>query len=215
MLRDPASGETHGVGFELGKEFARRLGVPFEPVVYRRNAEVVEAAKSGQVDFVFTNATAARSKDIDFTPPCLEIEAGFLAPQGSAISTAEEVDKPGIRVGVTEGSTSAAALPRLFKHAVLVRAPTIDAGIEMLALRKADVFATNKTNLFEMSDKLPGSRILDGRYGVEHIAVGIPKGRDAGMAYARRFVEEVKSEGTVKAAIEKAGLRGAVITKSQ
>src|ERR1019366_8948221 len=35
MIRDSASGETKGVSFELGKELARRLGVPFEPVVYQ------------------------------------------------------------------------------------------------------------------------------------------------------------------------------------
>jgi polar amino acid transport system substrate-binding protein len=33
-VRDSASGEMKGVGFDLGKEFARRMGVPFEPVVY-------------------------------------------------------------------------------------------------------------------------------------------------------------------------------------
>jgi len=33
----------------------------------------------------------------------------------------------------------------------------------------------------------------------------------AGVAYARRFIEEAKSEGLVKAAIERAGLRGVIV----
>ena len=34
VTRDSPSGEMKGVGFDLGKEFARRIGVPFEPVLY-------------------------------------------------------------------------------------------------------------------------------------------------------------------------------------
>jgi polar amino acid transport system substrate-binding protein len=58
---------------------------------------------------------------------------------------------------------------------------------------------------------LPGSRVLDGRPGVDPHAMVIPKGRDAGLAYARRFIADAKSEGLVKAAIERAGIRGAVV----
>ena len=33
VIRDSASGEMKGVGFDLGKELARRMSVPFEPVL--------------------------------------------------------------------------------------------------------------------------------------------------------------------------------------
>jgi polar amino acid transport system substrate-binding protein len=39
----------------------------------------------------------------------------------------------------------------------------------------------------------------------------MPKGRDPGVAYARQFIEDAKSEGLVKGAIERAGLRGVVV----
>jgi polar amino acid transport system substrate-binding protein len=35
------------------------------------------------------------------------------------------------------------------------------------------------------------------------------------MAFARRFVEDAKSEGFVKAALERAGVRGAVVAPLQ
>jgi len=66
-----------------------------------------------------------------------------------------------------------------------------------------------------MSRQLPGSRVLDGRPGSETQAMLLPKGRDAAMVYARKFVEEAKSEALVKAAIERAGLRGAVVAPLQ
>jgi len=60
-----------------------------------------------------------------------------------------------------------------------------------------------------MSDELPSARVLDGRWGLEHLAIAIPKGRDAGMGYLRAFAEQARSEGLVTRAAERAGLRGA------
>jgi polar amino acid transport system substrate-binding protein len=40
ILPDAQPYGPRGVGYDLGKEVARRLGVPFEPVVFARNAEV-------------------------------------------------------------------------------------------------------------------------------------------------------------------------------
>ena len=85
----------------------------------------------------------------------------------------------------------------------------------MLTAGSLDAYATNKASLFEMSEKLPGSRVLDGRWGVERFAIGIPQGRDGGMAFIRQFTEAVKSEGLIKAAIARAGLRGAVTSEPQ
>ena len=210
IIGDPASPDTKGVAFDLGRELARRLGVPFEPVVFPKNAEVLAALTSGQVDVAFTNATPTRAKDMDFTPPYLEVEQGYLVPAGSPIATLADIDKPGIRVGVSVGSSSQAVLTRQFKNAAVVLAPTLKGAIEMLSLGKLDAFATNKAILFEMSDQLPGSQVLAGRWGLEHFSIGIPKGRDLGMPYVRKFAEEAKSEGLVQSAVDRAGIRGTV-----
>ena len=153
---------------------------------------------------------------MDFTPPLLDIEQGFLVLPGSPVTTSAltEVDRPGIRVGVSRGSTSLSSLSREFKHATLVQAPNLKAAIEMLAQRKVDAFASNKAILSEMSDELPGSRVLADRYGLEHAALGIPKGREQGMDYLRGFAKEMMSGGYLQRAVESAGLRGTVKPES-
>lgn len=78
----------------------------------------------------------------------------------------------------------------------------------MFAERQMDVYATNKANLFEMADKLPSFRVLDGRFDVEQFSIAIPKGRDLGMPFLRQFVEDSKTTGLVGAAAQRAGLRG-------
>ena len=207
--------ELRGVGYELGKLLAERLGVPYEPVVFSKNAEVLEAVKTGAVDVVFTNATPARAKDMDFAQPYMDIELGYLVPKDSKLVTVPDVDSRGIRIGVTEKSTSDATLSRDLKAAEVVRAPTVIIAIDYLAAGKIDAFATNKATLFEMSEKLPGSKVLDGRWGAERHAIGIPKGRDAGLAFVRQFTETAKADGIVKSAMSRAGLRGAVVAESR
>jgi polar amino acid transport system substrate-binding protein len=201
---------TRGVGYELGRELARRLGVSYEPVVFAKNAEVLDAVTSGAVDVAFTNASAARAKIMDFGPAYLEIELGLLVPDGSKLAAPGEMDGAGLRIGVVTSSSSDAALSRDLTNAAVVRVETTALGIAMLADGRLDGFATNKATLFEMADKLSGGRVLDGRWGVERHAIAIPKGRDAGLADLRQFTADAKASGLVKAAIERSGLRGAM-----
>jgi polar amino acid transport system substrate-binding protein len=163
----------------------------------------------------FTNATAARAKDMDFGPPYLESELGYLVPQGSPVTTLSGVDAKGVRVGVTKASSSDAALSKDLTSAEVVRAATIAVALDMLTAGQLDAFATNKATLLEMAEKLPGSKVLDGRWGVERHAIAIPKGRDQGLAFVTKFTEDAKSDGLVKASVERAGLRGAVIPESK
>jgi polar amino acid transport system substrate-binding protein len=208
MLQETGTGESHGLSIDLGKELAKRLGVPFEQANYRRMAEVLEGMKAGDVDFAISNATPTRARDVTFSQTLLSLELGYLVPAPSAIATALDADKPGIRIGVTQGSTSERTLPKILRHATVVPAQNLDDAIGMLARQQLDGFATNKPTLFEMWDAMPGARVLDGRWGVEHVAVAIPKGRESGLEYLRRFVEEAQSSGLLAQAIARANLRG-------
>jgi len=211
VIRDPASQEMRGMSYDLGREMARRAGVPFEPVVYPSVGAVMDAVKAGQWDIAFFLATPARAKEVDFTAAIVELELGYLAAKDSPIHAVAEVDRPGVRVAVTEKGQADVILSRSLKQALVVRAAGLAAVVERVKSGNADAVAANKAILHELQAQLPGSRILDGRFAAERLAMALPKGREPAMAYARRFVEQAKSEGLVKAAIERAGARGAVV----
>jgi polar amino acid transport system substrate-binding protein len=213
MARDRETGEMHGLCIDLGKELARRLDVAFEQVGYQRIAEVIEAMKARDVDFTVSNATPARAADVSFSQTLISLELGYLVPAASPIATISDVDKPALRVGVTQGSTSQGTIPKLLPNAIVVPAENAKRAIDMFERGGLDLFATNKPTLFEMSDRMPSARVLDGRWGVEHIAIAIPKGREAAMEYVRRFVEEAQATGLLSQAAERAGLRG--VAKAQ
>jgi polar amino acid transport system substrate-binding protein len=210
MVRDSKTNEVHGLSFDLGKELARRLNVPFEQVTYQRISDVLEGMKAGDVDFTVSNSTPARAATVTFSQNLLTIELGYLVAATSPITAIADVQKPGLRIGVTQGSTSQGTIPKLLPNATVVGAENYKRGIEMLEHGEIDTYATNKPTLFEMSDQMPGSRILEGRWGEEHLAVAIPKDHEAALEYIRHFVEEVQTGGLLAQSVERAGLRGAV-----
>jgi polar amino acid transport system substrate-binding protein len=210
MVVDPATKQTHGIAHDLGQEFANRLEVPVEYVTFQRVADIVTAVKNSEIDFTVTNATAARANDVSFSPPLIAIELGYLVPASSPILKADDIDRPGLRIGVTKGSTSERTLPAKFKNATIVAAESVKLAIGMLNRSEIDLYATNKPTLFEMSDAMPDARILDGNWGLEHMAVAIPRGREQAMPFVAAFVRDVQSNGLLEQFEKEAGLRGAV-----
>jgi polar amino acid transport system substrate-binding protein len=71
-------------------------------------------------------------------------------------------------------------------------------------------FATNKAILYELSDRLPGSTVLEGAWGYEKFAAGIPKGREGGLPLLNQFLSEAQKNGRIADAVKRAGVRGTV-----
>ena len=215
VVQDSASGAMKGVAFDLGQELARRIGVPFEPVLYPSVGALLDGGKSGAWDVAFVGFSPARAKEWDFTGLHLHIEFGYLVPRDSSLSTMADVDRPGIRVAVQQKSGPDVFFSGMLKNAVVVRVPSNPEALEALKSGKADAMASIKPVLFEMSSRLPDSRVLPDRAGVDPHAMVMPKGRDPGLVYARKFIEDAKARGLVKAAIDRAGMRGAVVAPPQ
>jgi polar amino acid transport system substrate-binding protein len=206
--RDPATGESHGVAIDLAQELAGRLGVPVEIVAYDSVAVMVEAARAGAWDIAFLGSDPEREKLISFTGAYLEIEATYLVPSGSPLRAVADVDRAGVRVAAPLKANYELYLERNLKAARLVSTPGADAAFDLLASGKVDALAGLKQALIALADKLPGSRMLEGRFMAVQQSIGVPRGRDAGLAYLRGLVEDAKASGLVARAIDKTGARG-------
>jgi polar amino acid transport system substrate-binding protein len=207
-VKDPKTGESVGIALDLGKALAHRLDVPVQIVEFDRVAQVLDALKAGQVDLTFTNATAIRAKDLDFTSPMVRLELGYLVTAQSPLKSIQDIDVPGMKVGVSQGSSSQGVLTQLYKNAKIIPADSLAKAQAMLNAQQIDAFATNKGILFEMSDAIPASRVLEGRWGLENLALAIPKGREAGRHFMEEFAKEVERNGTLLRAVQRSGLRG-------
>ena len=82
---------------------------------------------------------------------------------------------------------------------------------DMMVADKIEVAAGVKQQLQADAKRIPGLRLLDGRFMVINQAMAIPKNRPVGAAYAKRFVEEMKSSGFVADSLKRHGIEGAAV----
>ncbi len=209
--REATTGEARGVSIDLSRQLAKYLGVPVELVLYPAAGKVVEGLRSDAWDIAFVAIDPARAVDMDFTPPYVVIEGAYLVPQESPIRSNAEVDREGVRVAVGAGSAYDLYLLRELRKAQIVRAPTSPAVVDMMVEQKFEVAAGVKQQLEADAKRIPGVRLLDGRFMVINQAMATPKGRPSGLRYLAAFVEEMKSSGFVAAALAKHNIEGVTI----
>jgi polar amino acid transport system substrate-binding protein len=203
-----ANGDPVGVAPDMASEIARRLGVPVQYIGYKTPGELADAAEAGEWDIGLIGAEPQRAEKITFSAAYVEIEATYLVPAGSPLKTLADVDKPGVRIAVTGRSAYGLWLERNIKAAQLVRSGTLDAAFDQFVAEKLDVLAGLKPRLLQDVEKLPGARILEGKFMSVQQAIGTGRKNTAGAAYLRAFVEEVKASGLVQRLIEKHKVRG-------
>ncbi len=201
------NGEPEGISPSMAAEIARRLDVEIRYVTFKTPGELADAATEDVWDIGLIGAEPARAKHITFTAAYCEIEATYLVPPDSPLKTIEDVDKPGIRISVPSRAAFELWLTDNIEHAELHRAERGHAFEDFVA-ENMDALAGLRAGLVNDLEKLPGSRLLEGKFTAVQQAVGTPKGREAAAAYLSDFVEEAKASGFVEALIERFGVSG-------
>lgn len=209
---DPATGAPGGVSVDLAGAFAQRLGVPLELLVVPAAGQSVEAVAQERADIGFFAVDPVRGAGIGFTAPYVLIEGCYLVRDDSPLATNDEVDRPGTRVVVGAGSAYDLHLTRTLKHATIVRAPTSPTVVDVFVAQRLDVAAGVKQQLQADAQRLPGHRLLPGRFMVIAQAMGLPKGRgETARSALADFVEAMKASGFVARALERHGVEGASV----
>ena len=206
VVKDSPAENPRGVAVDLAREVARQLDVAVAFLNFESPGKMADAVKTW--DVAFLGAEPARAGEIDFTPAYVEIEATYLVPAGSTLKSIDDVDRAGVRISVSNRSAYDLYLSRALKHAELVRADGLDASFDRFVADKLDALAGLRPRLILDVGRVPGARILDGRFTAIQQAIGTPKGRPAGAQYLREFVAEVKASGFVAELIERHGARG-------
>lgn len=192
----------------MARAIAERLGVPVSYVPYESPGLLADDATNNVWDIGLIGAEPARAVHISFTAAYVEIEATYLVPAGSPLQAISDVDREGVRIAVSARSAYDLYLERNIEHAELVRAEGVNASYELFVNDNLEALAGLRPRLMTDVEKLPGARVLDGRFTAVQQAIGTPKVREASAAFLRDFVEEAKSSGLVAQFIERHSVRG-------
>ncbi len=200
LAQKDETGQPKGITVDLARELGKRLNVPVTLVPFDAAGKVFEANKTGVLDVMFLAIEPVRAAEIAFTAPYVIIEGSYMVPKDSPLMRNEDLDKPGIRIGVNTGSAYDLFLTRTLKQAQLVRSAN---GMESLVNDRLEAAAGVKQALQGFARTRPELRLIDGRFMEISQAMGTPQGREAGARYLKGFVEEMKRSGFVADAVKR------------
>lgn len=203
-----ADGDPVGVAPDMARTIADRLGAKIEYVSYKSPADLADRAESNEWDIGLIGAEPQRAEKIAFTAAYCEIEATYLVPAGSPLTSLADVDKPGNRIACMKGSAYGLWLERNIKSAELVWTDSIDSSLAKFLEGGCDALAGLKPRLITDAAALPGSTIIPGRFMAVQQAIGTQRRNKAASAFLEAFVAEAKSSGLVATLIAKHKVQG-------
>ena len=203
-----ANGNPEGVSPDMAHAIAAKLGVPVSYVPFKTPGELGDQVDNNVWDIGNIGAEPQRAQKISFTAAYCEIEATYMVPVGSPITSIADVDKKGVRIAVSARSAYCLWLENNIKNATLVQVSGLDAAYDKFVADKFEVLAGLRPGLLKDMGKAPGMKILDGKFSAVQQAVGTPKKNTAGADFLAAFVEDAKKSGLVASFIEKHKVKG-------
>ncbi|MGJ4894381.1 transporter substrate-binding domain-containing protein [Bradyrhizobium oligotrophicum] len=203
--RDPATGKPVGVTVELTKAAAGKLNVPLELVDYQSSDEIAAAGSKGAWDLSFMPADRKREQFVDQGPAYVAYMSGYLIRANSDITAVADIDRPGIRVGCIEGTSTSRTVEASMKSASVTKFIKPEEAAELIGQGRLDALAMGMEALEELSRRLSGSRVLNEVIQSTGVVVVVPKGKVTAREWAARFLADAKANGTVRRVLDQSG----------
>ena len=207
-----AASEPSGISADLSRKLAAQLGLGIEWRVFKKADESVQCVRADDADIGFFAIDPVRGEGLHFSPPYVQIEGAYLVRNDSPLQSNDVVDQARNRVTVGSGSAYDLFLTRHLKHALIVRAPSSPAVVDVFMAQQLEVAAGVKQQLKADAQRLPGVRLLPGRFMVIHQAMGMPAQRsEPARQFLNGFVEDAKHSGWVAQAFVRHQIQGAAV----
>ena len=206
-----ADGSLNGVSVDIAHELARRLDVPLTLVPFDAAGKVTAVTTQNVWDVAFLARDPERAREIAFTAAYVVIDGNYVVPGDSPIKSMADVDHDGIRVAISARSAYDLFLMRTLKHAQLVHAGTTPEAVALFRAQKLDALAGVKQAMVQAVAADPSLRLIQQPFMEINQAMGTIAGRSAGAAYLNAFVEDIKANGFVAAALTRNGQVDAMV----
>jgi polar amino acid transport system substrate-binding protein len=200
-----------GVTVDIAREVGARLGVAVELRCFDAARKSFEAMTSGNADICFLAIEPVRAAEVAFTEPYVVIEGVYAVREDSPFTTAADVDQPGVRIGVNQGSAYDLFLTRTLQHATVVRG---EDAVDVFQTGNLEAVGGIRQPMAQFVAETAGVRMIDERFMQIRQAVGTTLGKKpATVAFLKDLVEELKASGFIAESLRRAGQDPALVAK--
>ncbi|MBQ0929240.1 ABC transporter substrate-binding protein [Ideonella alba] len=213
--RNPRTQQLGGIDIELSAAFAKDLGVSLQ-YVESSFPKLIDDLLGDRCD-ISMHAVAvlpARAEKLKFTQPYLQSDIyGITTRSNRAIRSWDDIDQPGVQVAVQAGTFMEPVMKAALKQAtmVVVKPPQTREG--ELEAGRVDVFMTDYPYSRRLLDNADWARLVPPSkpFHVLPYAYAVKPGDAEWLARADAFVAQIKKDGRLAAAAQRAGLGEVVV----
>jgi len=214
--RNPITGALTGPGIDMSCKLATGTHAQFVAVPYAGVPPLLAGLANGDWDAAFAFDQTLEPPGVTAAVPHIAVDNTYLVRGDAPFQRVADVDAPGVRISVAEGSSPDIFLSRTLKYATLVRTPTTPQALDLLRTGQVDAFAGGRGPQVIAFIACCGGRLLPDNFLIANLAIVVPdttRGHSgAGLQYIDEFVDWAKTSGLVQVAIDRAKQGGSDVT---
>jgi len=203
-MTDP-QGQPAGVSVDL----ANALGAALGRKVEIRNIAfdgLIPELKTGRIDLILSSMTETpeRGQSIDFSEPYVHTGLALLAAKAAPISSVDDLNQPGRRVAVKNGTTGQLYARDHLPQAQVLVFDSEEAAVLEVAQGKADAFIYDPMSVLQNAARhADTTRAILKPFQEEAWAIGLRKGDDGLRGQVNAFLHDYRAQGGFDALGEK------------
>lgn len=216
--RNPITGALTGPGIDMSCKLAEGTHTQFVAIPYLGVPPLLAGLAHGDWDAAFAFDQTLEPPGITAAVPHIGVDNTYLVRGDAPFQKVADVDAPGVRISVAQGSSPDIYLGRTLKYATLVRTAATPQALDLLGTGQVDAFAGGRGPqvLAFIACCLPSGRLLPDNFLIANLAIVVPDTAQShggqGLEYIDEFVDWAQTSGLVQLAIDRAKQGGTHVT---
>ena len=214
--RNPVTGALTGPGIDMSCKLAEGTHAQFVAIAYLGVPPLLVGLANGDWAAAFAFDQTLEPPGITAAIPHIGVDNTYLVSADAPFQKVADVDAPGVRISVAQGSSGDIYLGRTLKYATLVRTAATPQALDLLRTGQVDAFAGGRGPQVLAFIACCGGRLLPDNFLIANLAMVVPdtatRHSGAGLQYINEFVDWAKTSGLVQEAIDRAQQGGTHVT---
>jgi len=214
--RNPVTGALTGPGIDMSCKLAEGTHAQFVAIAYLGVPPLLVGLANGDWAAAFAFDQTLEPPGITAAIPHIGVDNTYLVSADAPFQKVADVDAPGVRISVAQGSSGDIYLGRTLKYATLVRTAATPQALDLLRTGQVDAFAGGRGPQVLAFIACCGGRLLPDNFLIANLALVVPdtatRHSGAGLQYINEFVDWAKTSGLVQEAIDRAQQGGTHVT---
>ncbi|MCD8197160.1 MAG: ABC transporter substrate-binding protein [Lachnospiraceae bacterium] len=195
--------EIVGIDAEIAEALAEKLGLTLE-IVDMDFSSIITSVQSGKIDVGIAGMTVTedRLENVNFTDSYATGIQVIIVPEGSEITSVDDLSNEDILIGVQEGTTGHTYCSDDYGEDRVIAYTNGATAVQALLQGKVDCVVIDEQPALSYVEANEGLEILETEYVVEDYAIAVSKDNEALLDALNTALAELIEDGTVQSILD-------------